>query len=157
MRALLPIVLLALASLALPAASAGADGDCHMTDVGLVCVGDYSWTEGDDCESDSLHEEGTGVWAETVVGHVAASGFSYCNVYGGYGYWEEGVRVRADTEPVFLEVSWNKWTFEEFDGPNDLGGCSTWVYYVGPAYGYYQNVYCPAGDPPEQDWGHLVG
>jgi hypothetical protein len=147
---------LALALALVPLATASPEGDCDETAIGLVCVGDYAWTEGDGCAEAGKHEEGSGVWAETVAADASASGFTYCNVYGGYGYWEEGVRVRANTTVVFLEVSWNTWTFEEFDGPNDLGGCSLWVYYIGPVYGYYNNVGCPAGqEPPSEDWGHL--
>lgn len=135
-------------SFVVPFASAGAEGDCDTTEVGVVCIGDYSWTEGDEgCQGDSIHEEGTGVWAETIVGDATVSGFTYCNVYYDSAYHESGVRARVDTDRVFLEVSWNKWDYE--DPTQQLGGCSTWVYYVGPAYGYYINVGCPAGDPPQ--------
>ena len=151
------IILFALIAFTLfaPPASAGAQGDCNSTDVGLVCVGDYSWTEGDEgCSGDSVHEDGSGVWAETVAGHASASGFTYCNVYYDSAYHESGIRARVDADAAFLEVSWNEWYYD--DPTQHLEGCSFWVYYVGPLYGYYNNVGCPAGDPPSQPWGDLM-
>lgn len=146
------LLALAALSLTMPLAAAGAQGDCDTYDVGLVCVGDYSWTEGDEgCEGDSVHEDGSGLWSETIAGDVSASGFTYCNVYYDSSYHESGIRARADTEAAFLEVSWNEWSYD--DPEQHLEGCSFWVYYVGPAYGYYNNVGCPAGDPPSGDWG----
>jgi hypothetical protein len=152
MRAVIALLLVALAT---PLAAATPEGDCTTTDVGVVCVGDYAWTEGDgDCQGDTISESGSGVWTETVAGHASASGFTYCNVYYDSSYHESGMRVRVDMEPVFLEVSWNTW---EYDDPTQhLEGCSFWVYYIGPAYGYYNNVGCPAGqEPPAQPWGDL--
>ena len=150
-------VLLALTAFTLfaPLAAAGAEGDCHDTDLGLVCVGDYSWTEGDEgCAGDSVHEDGSGVWMETVVGHASASGFTYCNVYYDSAYHESGMRARVDTDAAFLEVSWNSWSYD--DPTQHLEGCSAWLYYVGPAYGYYNNVGCPAGAPPAPEtWEDL--
>lgn len=150
------MVLALLAALALlPAASASPEGDCDATEFGVVCVGDYTWTEGDEgCEGDSIHEEGSGVWAETIAGDATASGFTYCNVYYDSAYHESGVRARADAGVVFLEVSWNSWSYD--DPTQHLEGCSLWVYYIGPIYGYYNNVGCPANvPPPEEDWGSM--
>lgn len=153
-------VALAIALALLPTVAAAPEGDCDATDVGVVCVGDYAWTDGEDgCQGDSIHEEGSGVWADTVAGHASASGSTYCNVYYDSAYHESGMRVRADVEVehvnvVFLEVSWNDWSYD--DPEQHLEGCSLWVYYVGPVYGYYNNVGCPANTPPPaEDWGDM--
>lgn len=139
-----------------PTVVAAPTGDCDDTPVGRVCVGDYAWTDGDEgCSGDSVHEEGTGVWADTLAGHASASGFTYCNVYHDSAYHESGVRARIDTDRAFVEVSWNAWDYD--DPTQHLEGCSLWVYYIGPAYGYYNNVGCPAGvPPPSQPWGDMV-
>lgn len=137
--------------------TASAAPECYGHDVaGVACIGDYAYTIGDDCEDDSIHEEGTGANVTTPAGYTQAGGYTYCNVFGGYDYYEEGVRARVDAGPLFLEVSWNSWSFVTPDGEFDDEGCSTWVYYVGPLYGYFNNVGCPAGPPPDMNWGHLL-
>jgi hypothetical protein len=153
------LALIALASFSLLAVAPVTSAQtCQPAPAGAatVCYGDYAYTIGDNCQNDSIHEEGTGVNATTAAGYVQAGGYSYCNVFGGYSYFEQGVRARADVHPVFLELSWNKWQFYSPDGSNDQSGCSTWIYYVGPVLGYFNNVGCPAGDPPAEAWGHLL-
>ena len=115
-----------------------------------VCAGEYAGSYGS-CSSGfgySFGEDYVSAYAPTGD-YVFASGFGYNFCYGSYSFSESGVSAGACDFNTFTcaEAAW-------YGGGDNQGNtfCSTIVY--GPVVGF-NDLGCPAGNPPNPGWGTL--
>lgn len=145
MRAIPGAVLLI--ALLIPATASAGTGVCSSDEWDAVCVGDYHRAYGS-CADEGAEREGTGVSSPLLT----VAGERECHRAANSQGSSESLIVHA----AGVEAKWRHYEAEsEGFGHQDMcfvnAGGNVGFLHLG-----YHGVDCPAGSPPEQDWGHLL-